>query len=86
MSTFKAGTGHYMAPKHTNSMNRKNHMDDGDSVGVGSGLSARSDFDGEYHGPMYDYDVDPLTGNATERVEPYTEESVSKKGYTFKIA
>ena len=86
MSTFKAGVrGNYKAPAHKNTMVRKNNMDDGDSVGVGSGLSARADFDGDYTGPMYDYEVDPLTGNSTERTEPYTSKSVSKKGYTFEI-
>lgn len=85
MSTFKAGSSKYKAPKHSNSTVRKNHMDDGDAVGVSTGLSARSDFDGEAEGPMYDYEVDPLTGNATERTEPYAEESVSAKGNTFKI-
>ncbi len=83
MSKFKAGKANYKAPDHTNTMVRKNHMDDGDSVGVGSGLSALSGFDSETHGPMYDYEVDPMTGNATERKEPIAKSSVSEKGNTF---
>ena len=85
MSAFKAGKSNYNAPSPSNSMVRKNSMEDGDSVGVGSGLSALAGFDSEDEGPMYDYAIDPLTGNAVERPEPYTDKSVSKKGYTFKI-
>ena len=85
MSSFKAGNSNYKAPGAKNTMVRKNSMEDGDSVGVGTGLSALSDFDSESSGPMIDYEKDPMTGNATERVEPYSSTSASKKGINFEI-
>lgn len=86
MSSFKAGNSNYKAPKHKSTISGgKAHMDDGDSQGVSSGLSALSGFDGEAQGPMIDNEKDSLTGNATERLEPYPSKSVSSKGKTFDI-
>lgn len=85
MSTFKAGNSNYKAPAHKSSLSEKAHMNDGDSTGVGSGLSALQSFDSEAGGPMCDYEKDSLTGNATERIEPRTSKSVSAKGKSFDL-
>ena len=85
MSSFKAGKSNYKAPDHKSSTIRKGPMGSGDSAGVESGLSSLAKFDGEAHGPMADYDVDPMTGNATERPEPIYDSSASKFGHSFDI-
>lgn len=85
MSSFKAGNSNYSAPDHSTSTVRKGPMGSGDSAGVQSGLSSLKEFDGESHGPMCDYDVDPMTGNSTERPEPIASESASKFGNNFDI-
>ena len=86
MSSFKAGNSNYKAPAHKSTLSGgKAHMNDGDSSGVGTGLSALQAFDSEAGGPMCDYEKDSLTGNATERVEPSSGKSVSAKGKSFEI-
>ncbi len=85
MSSFKSGNSNYNAPEHKATVSDPGSMGEGDSVGVGSGLSALSEFDGEAHGPMADYDVDPMTGNATERPEPIYDSSATKFGKKFRI-
>lgn len=55
-------------------------------TGVVDGLSALSGFDSESYGPTYNYAVDPLTGNATERIVDAVEKtSASKNGKSFDI-
>lgn len=83
MSGFKAGNGNYKAPDHKSSLQDKAFMDDGDSQGVASGLSSLSAMDSESAGPMVDYEKDPATGNATERIEPRKGGSVKAKGKNF---
>jgi len=56
-----------------------------DAVGVAEGLSARSGFDTEEHGPTYNYERDALNGNATERPNPYEADSVKSKGKSFDV-
>lgn len=57
-----------------------------DSAGLQSGLSAHAPFDSENYGPTYDYDVNPGSGMATERiVDGVGKESVSSKGKSFDI-
>lgn len=76
--------GNYNAPEHTTSTVRPSHSET-ESAGVSTGLSARDGFNSEDHGPMYDYSVNPITGNAPERTEPYGSESVTEKGNKFDI-
>lgn len=85
MSKFKAGSSTFKAPAHKSTRVRGAYMNDGDSVGVQSGLSAQSGFDGESLGPMVDNEQDSLTGNATERQKEVAKQSVSAKGQSFEI-
>ena len=55
-------------------------------VGLQDGLSAHEKFNSEMDcAPSQDYTKDPLTGNATERPEPYDTKSVSKNGISFDL-
>ena len=57
-----------------------------DSAGLQSGLSAHAPFDSENYGPRYDYNVNPQSGMATERIAQNPEKSsVSSKGKSFDI-
>ena len=78
------GVGNYKAPEHKSTTVRDNYNEK-DPSGVAGGLSSREDFDSEEHGPMYDYTVNPLTGNAPERKEPRYSEKATEKGNSFDI-
>lgn len=58
-----------------------------ESAGVETGLSARSKLNVDDAEPSYDYTVDKLTGNATERRKPTQDDaySVSSKGKSFSV-
>jgi len=58
-----------------------------ESAGVEFGLSARENMNVDDSEPSYDYKVDSLTGNATERRKPTQDDaySVSGKGKSFSI-
>jgi len=57
-----------------------------ESAGVVDGLSVRQGFDSENYGPSYNYNVDPVTGNAPERiVEAVAKGTAKKNGKTFDI-
>jgi hypothetical protein len=58
-----------------------------ESAGVEFGLSARSKLNVDDSEPSYDYTVDKLTGNATERRKPTQDDaySVSSKGKSFSV-
>jgi hypothetical protein len=56
------------------------------SAGLADGLASLQGFDSENFGPSYNYNVDPLTGNATERVvEAVQKTSAKKNGKSFDI-
>lgn len=56
------------------------------SAGLSDGLASKSSFDSESYGPTYDYGVNPLTGNANERIVKNPPESSAKKnGKSFDI-
>jgi len=79
--------GNYNAPAHKASTIRGSYMRK-ESVGVSYGLSSHSTFDSETASEIgIDYDRDPVTGNATERVDmnPGKKGSVSEKGNSFEI-
>jgi hypothetical protein len=83
--SFKSGNSNYHAPGHKASTIRPAKMDDGDSTGVGSGLSALSGFDSENPlNPDIDYAVDPVSGNSTERVS-LRSKSVKSKGESMEM-
>lgn len=58
-----------------------------ESAGVEYGLSAREGLNVDDSEPTYDYQVDGLTGNATERRAPTQDDaySVSSKGKSFSV-
>jgi hypothetical protein len=76
--------GNYDAGERKSTKPRPN-FERTESAGVGDGLNARSGFDGEEHGPDYNYMRDPLTGNANERPKPYASDSAKSKGLDFDI-
>ena len=80
-----AYTGEYMAPKHKASTVRGAYMSEGDSVGVGDGLSALSGFTEYLDNVHYNNTVDPVSGNPRQVPKPYTSTSVSEKGHDFNI-
>ena len=74
--------GEYSAPKHTASTIRGSFMSD-DSVGVGDGLSARSDMDSE---SLHDFSVNnemSKSGNPRQSIKPRGSKSVKEKGHSF---
>ena len=77
--------GEYSAPAHKSSTVRGSFMSD-DSVGVGDGLSARSDMDSE---SLHDFEVNNQKSNSGNPrsciVGPRGSKSVSEKGHDFKI-
>ena len=81
--------GDYMPPEHKSSTVRGAYMNDGDSVGVGSGLSALSGFDSESYevGQKMSYERSPMTGNPVERTteNPVESGQVTSKGWTFDL-
>ena len=78
--------GEYMAPKAKASTVRGAYMSEGDSAGVGDGLSARSDLDSENLANVhYNNAVDPVSGNPRQVPKPYSGTSVSEKGHDFEI-
>lgn len=87
MSSFKAGiNGSFPgASKEVTKSRQGLNIQDSDSAGIATGINKQMSFNGQDVGPMNDYDRNPLTGNATERVEPYTAEKVSSKGVSFEI-
>ena len=82
-------TGAYTPPEHKSTTIRSSYMDDGDSVGVSSGLSALAGFDSESAsvGEKFAEDRNPMTGNPTERPyeNPIESGSVSSKGWKFDL-
>ena len=58
-----------------------------ESAGVEYGLSKRSSMNVDDSEPSYDYKVDSLTGNATERRKPTQDDAytVSEKGKSFSV-
>jgi hypothetical protein len=81
-------SGHNPTSKGDNSTVQPNFMNDGDAVGVQSGLSAEEDFDAQTEvGPTYNYAEDPMTGNFMERPNPYDQDKTvsGKAGHTFMI-
>ena len=89
-NSFGAGeSGGYKAPEHKSSTLRGSFMDDGDSAGVSSGLSALSGFDSEsaYVGEKVSEARNPLTGNPLGRTteNPIESGSVSSKGWKFDL-
>lgn len=84
-----AADGGYKAPEHKSSTVRGSYMDDGDSVGVGSGLSALSGFDSESAsvGEKFSEERNPMTGNPLGRPteNPIESGKVSNKGWKFDL-
>lgn len=58
-----------------------------ESAGVEYGLSKRASLNVDDSEPSYDYKVDSLTGNATERRKPTQDDAytVSEKGKSFSV-
>ena len=79
-----SANGSYDAGERKSTKPRPNYMET-EPTGVSTGLSAREGFDGEEHGPEYNYGRDPLTGNANERPEPYMSYKASSKNINFDI-
>ena len=78
--------GEYKAPASKSSTVRGSYMGDGDSAGVGSGLSARSDLDSENLANVkYNNTVDPVNGNPRQVPKPYASTSVTEKGNKMEI-
>lgn len=78
----------YKAPEHKSSTVRGSYMNDGDSVGVGTGLSSLEGFDSESAGaPDVQGQKSGLTGNTTGRIRrnPTGGGSVSEKGNSFEF-
>jgi len=76
--------GSYNPPGRKSTKPRPN-VERTESAGVEDGLNARAGFDGEEHGPDYNYNRDPLTGNANERPEKDYGSKASSKGINFDI-
>lgn len=86
--TFEAGTPggkDEPGPKKTLSYGQGSMRTE--SAGVEYGLSKRTALNVDDSEPTYDYKVDSLTGNATERRKPTQDDaySVSEKGKSFSI-
>lgn len=73
--------------KGDNDVVQPNYMNDGDKVGIESGLNEQMSFNANTEvGPTYNYAEDPMTGNFQERPNPYDrDKSVTGKGKTFSI-
>jgi hypothetical protein len=85
MSAKFAGSSTYSAPAHKSSLDGSN-MNDGDSVGVGSGLSALQGFDSEAQALGILTEQDPANGFSPERItENPKSTSASKFGKSFDI-
>lgn len=76
--------GAYTPPAHTTSTVQKSYSET-EKAGLVDGVSALEKTDTEDHGPMYDYTLDPISGNAPERPEPYAADKVSSKGNSFDV-
>jgi hypothetical protein len=79
--------GNYNAPAHKATTVRGSFMRK-ESAGVHSGLSSLANCDTEDASEIgIDYDRNPITGNATERVDmnPGSRSKVSEKGNSFEI-
>lgn len=86
--TFKAGeAGGKDQPGAKKTMSYGQGVMRKESAGVEYGLSAREGFDVDSVEPTYDYQVDKMTGNATERRKPTQDDaySVSNKGKSFSV-
>lgn len=87
-STFGAGKlGNVDAPAHKATTIRGSHMRT-ESAGVKYGLSSVMAFESESATePMANYDRDPMTGNATERISrnPKKGPMPSEKGNEFEF-
>lgn len=86
--TFKAGEpGGKAEPSAKKTMSYGQGVMKKESAGVETGLSARENFDVDSVEPTYDYAVDKMTGNATERRKPTQDDaySVSSKGKSFSV-
>jgi len=81
------GPGAYMPPDHKSSTVRGSYMRM-EGAGVEFGLNKYSEFDSEALSfPRYNGARDPLTGNAPDRPDPYTDGaySVESKGHSMTI-
>lgn len=77
--------GEYMAPNHKSSTVRGAYFSD-DSVGVGDGLSERSDMDSNYlNNVKYNTATNPVSGNPRQVPKPYRSTSISEKGHKMEI-
>ena len=87
MSSNGAGTiGNYKGPAAKSTISGKGPNSSKESAGVGSGLSSYQTFESEMSGPVMDYQRDPMTGNATERImENPKSNSAKKNGNNFDI-
>lgn len=56
-----------------------------EAAGVESGLSDRETLDVDESEPTYNYEVDSMTGNATERKVGRENETVKGKGKSFEL-
>ncbi len=78
--------GEYSAPKHKASTVRGSYQSDGDSAGVGDGLSAQSGFDSNtLYNVKYNNSVNPVNGNVRQVPKPYVSKSVTEKGQKMEI-
>ena len=87
MSSNGAGTiGNYKSPAAKSTISGKGPNSSKESAGVGSGLSSYETFDSNMGGPSMDYQRDPMTGNATERITKNPSSTTAKKnGNNFDI-
>ena len=86
--TFKAGkAGGESEPAAKKTLSYGQGTMRKESAGVEYGLSSRSNLNVDDVEPSYDYAVDKMTGNATERRKPTQDDaySVSEKGKSFSI-
>lgn len=86
--TFKAGKpGGEPKPEAKKTLSYNQGIMRKESAGLPDGISARENFNVDEVEPTYDYAVDGMTGNATERRKPTQDDaySVSGKGKSFSI-